>query len=101
MAIEQSILAWRNDATDQLHLLFSVTTTSVVNSTFSANHTFSRAFLSGTTPKVMGLNARKVGAGGVSAIANATAMSVYVRGASPSGLADETVVVEVTLEGGY
>lgn len=101
MATENRLLGWRNDATDQLHLLFSVTTTSVTNSTFSANHTFSRAFLSGTTPKVIGSNVRKAGAGIANVAANATTMSVYVRANSPSVLTDETVVVEVTLEGGY
>ncbi len=97
--IENRVLAWRSDATDQLHCLVSVTTSSVINTTFTANETFSRAWLSGTTPKVMGTNVQKAGAGAAAVIANATSMSVYLRGLSPSAYTDGTVVVEVTLEG--
>ena len=99
--ITNSILAWRNDATDQLYCLVSVTTTSVINTTFTANETFSRAFLSGTTPKVMGSNVRGAGVGTANVIATATTMSVYLRNGSPSRYTDGTVVVEVTLEGQY
>jgi len=99
--ITNRVLAWRNDATDQLHCLVSVTTTSVINTTFTANETFDRAFLSGTTPKVMGVNVRRAGAGAAAVIANATSMSVYLRGLSPTAYTDGTVVVEVTLEGSY
>lgn len=95
------ILAWRNDATDQLHLTFSITTTSVINTTFTENHTFARPFLEGTTPKVMGCNVQLAGAGAAAVIANATAMSVYLRGLSPTAYTDGSVLVEVTLEGGY
>lgn len=100
--ITNRVLAWRNDATDQLHLLVTVTTTSVINTTFTANETFDRAFLSGTTPKVMGTNVRRAGSGGgADVIANATSMSVYLRNGSPSTFTDGDVVVEVTIEGGY
>jgi hypothetical protein len=97
------LLAYRNDATDQLHLTFSVTTTSVINTTFTENHTFARAFLdsAATLPKVIGANVRKAGAGAAAVIANATSMSVYLRGLSPTAYTDQTVLVEVTLEGGY
>ncbi len=99
MAIEQRILGYRNDACDQLHLLFTVPTSSLINTTFTVNHTFSRAWLSGTTPKIMGSNARKAGGGAVAVIANATSMSVYLRGLSPTAYTDENVIVDVTLEG--
>ncbi len=101
MAIENRLTGWRNDATDQLYLTFSVATSSVINTTFTTNHTFNRAFLSGTTPKVIGINVRKAGAGGATVIANATAMSLYVRGLSPTAYTDETVLATVTIEGGY
>lgn len=101
MATTNGILAWRNDATDQLHLLVTVTTTSVVNTTFTANVTFDRAFLSGTQPKVMGSNVRRAGADGANVISNATSMSVYLRNGSPGTFTDGDVGVEVTIEGGY
>lgn len=99
--IENRILGWRNDATDQLHCLVTVTTTSVVNTTFTANETFSRAWLSGTDQKVMGSNVRRAGAQGAAVISDATSMSVYLRNGSPSVYTDGTVVVEVTIEGQY
>ncbi len=103
MAIENRPTAWRNDARDQLFVLFSVAASSVINTTFTTNHTFNRAFLSGTTPMVFGTNIRKAGAGAATArvVANATAMSLYVTGLSPTPFTDETVIVSVTLEGGY
>ena len=103
MAIENRPTAWRNDARDQLYVTFSVAASSVINTTFTTNHTFGRAFLSGTTPMVLGSNVRKAGAGGatVRTVANATAMSLYVTGLSPTPFTDETVLVTVTLEGGY
>lgn len=101
MADTNRILAWRNDATDQLHMLVTVTTTSVVNTTFTTNVTFDRAFLSGTSQKVMGTNVRRAGAAGANVIANATTMSVYLRNGSPSTFTDGDVGVEVTLEGQY
>lgn len=101
MATTNRILAWRNDATDQLHMLVTVTTTSVVNTVFTTNVTFDRAFLSGTQPKVMGTNVRRAGSAAANVIANATAMSVYVRNGSPGTYTDGDVGVEVTIEGGY
>jgi len=108
MATENRLLGWRDDAVDQLFLTFSVATSSVINTTFTANHTFSKAFLpqsesnsSIPNPKVMGAVAAKAGAGGVAVIANATSMSVYLRWLSPTAYTDENVTVYVTLEGGY
>lgn len=108
MAITNAILAWRDDAVNQLFLTFTVATSSIINTTFTANHTFNRAFLASAdsnssipNPRVMGAVVAKAGAGGVAVIANATAMSVYLRGLSPTAYTDETVTVYVTLEGGY
>lgn len=101
MADTNRILAWRNDATDQLHLLATVTTTSVVNTTFTTSFSFDRAFLTSTDVKVMGSNVRRAGAGAANVIANTTAMSVYLRNGSPSTYTDGDVGVEVTVEGMY
>jgi len=100
---ESRLLGYRNDATDQLYLTFSITTTSVINTTFTENHTFNRAFLDSASslPKVIGTNVRRAGAGSAAVIANATSMSIYLRGLSPTAYTDSTVLVEVTLEGGY
>lgn len=99
MATENRPTAWRNDARDQLYLTFTVATSSIINTTFTANHTFSRAFLA--APMVFGSVVQKAGASSASVIANATSMSVYLRGLSPTAYTDEVVTVNVTLEGGY
>lgn len=94
----------RNDAIEQLFFTVSVTTTSVSATTTSTNVTFARTFAilaNGlTNPKVIGVNSDTVGVV-ANVIANATAMSVYVRGGSPTMLTDGTAVISVTLEGGY
>lgn len=99
MATENRPTAWRNDARDQLYLTFTVATSSIINTTFTANHTFSRAFTA--APMVFGAVVQKAGGGGVAVIANATSMSVYLRGLSPTAYTDETVTLTVTVEGGY
>lgn len=108
MATENRLLGCRDDAVDQLFLTFTIPTSSIINTTFTANHTFSRAFLSSAdsgssipNPKLIGAVVSKAGAGGAAVIANATSMSVYLRGLSPTAYTDENVTVYVTLEGGY
>ncbi len=100
----QRLLYGRNDAVEQLFLTFSVTTTSLSGTTTSVNYTFPRAFAVAAAglanPKVIGTNSDTVGAT-VNVIANATSMSVYLRGGSPTMLTDGTAVVTVTIEGGY
>ncbi len=98
----------KNDAVQQYQLSFSLTTTSVSATTVSASTTFDRAF--SATPKIIGWWASS--SGNVTAATadigvapgfalNASTMAVYIRGGSPTVLGDNTVVVTVTLEGGY
>ncbi len=96
-----TVLNIKNDATQQYQLSFSLTTTSVSATTVSNSHTFDKAF--SQTPKVIGWSVAGVDNAGVapSFTLNASAMSVYIRGGSPTVLIDGTAVITVTLEGMY
>jgi hypothetical protein len=94
----------KNDAVQQFQLSFSMTTTSVSATIVSNSATFDRAF--SATPKIIGWSVDSDGSAGTVGVVpgfalNATAMSVYIRGGSPTTLGDGTRVVTVTLEGGY
>lgn len=88
----------RNDAWTQIQLSFSLTTTSVSATTVSNSATFDRAFAA--APTVIGWSSNTAGVSAGFTL-NASAMSVYIRGGSPTVLSDGTAVVTVTLEGGY
>ena len=88
----------RNTAITQIQLSFSLTTTSVTATISSNSHTFARAFAA--TPKIIGGWCDTAGVS-VGYTLNASAMSVYIRGGSPTVLTDGTAVVTVTLEGGF
>lgn len=94
----QNIQLLRNDAVSQIQLSFSLTTVSVSATTVSNSHTFSRAFAA--TPRVVGWSSDTAGVAAGFTL-NASAMSVYIRGGSPTVLSDGTAVVTVTLEGGF
>lgn len=73
-----------------------VTTTTVVNTSFSDSITFGRAY--SAIPTVLGSNAPRPGAI-VNVVPSTTGLSVHVRGLSDAPLADGTLVVTATIEG--
>lgn len=94
--ITRRIQGWRGNGMDQIHVALTVTTTSVINTTFSQTGTFQRAFE--VAPLVMGLNTDRPGVQ-ANARVTATGIQVYIRSNSPSIIADGSVVVTATLEG--
>lgn len=97
MAAQQSYLINGKDSEIiQLYIELLITTTTVIDTMFSAATVFNRAFTA--TPKVIGTNAPRAGAI-TTAIPTTTGISLYVRGLSGATLADGTLLVNATVEG--
>lgn len=97
MAAQQTYLIEGKDSeVVDLYVELSITTTSVVDTTFSAVTVFNRAF--SATPYVQGVNAPRAGAL-PNAIPTPTGISLYVRGFSGAALADGQLLVSATLQG--
>lgn len=89
-------LMGRQQGRNPEHLTISITTTSIVNTTFSTYAAFARAY--SAAPNVLGVNSDKPGAP-VNATVTTAGITLYIRGTSPTTLTDGTAVVTASIEG--